>query len=184
MCASWLRDDSAGPVLARLVEQLVVGLIHADVGTLASKRLARDSKSVYDVLHQLPSVPGSSATLFVEFFTVWKLQTGLVNGTLAVEPKGFAARVLRVFDHGLVPQKYWLLLFHHLLAPLLELPWRGAVFGVEETYTLMRHFETATREAAFAGDLYGSGQLQGTEDALRYALTENLTEATVLAACC
>jgi len=182
MCAFWLRDDSSSPVLAQLTEQLVVGLLHVEVGTPAANRLDRDCRAVYDVLHQVASEAGSTATLFVEFYNVWKLQVGLITGTLCIEPKSFAQKTLRVFDHGLVPQKFWLLMFRHLLVPLLAIPWRGNVFDVDQTYTLMRHFETAVHSAQFANDLYTDDMdddVMNSEDAIRYALTENLSEASI-----
>jgi hypothetical protein len=187
MCAFWLREDSASEVLAQLIEQLVVGLLHTEVGS----RLDRDCKAVYDVLAQITAEPGSTATLFVEFYSVWKLQVGLVTGTMRIEAKSFAQRALRVFEHGLIPPKFWLLMFQHLLAPLLEVPWRGHVFDVDHTYTLMRHFETAMHAAQFANDLYGLSDgmqepeqgaheaLKRSGDAIRYALTENLSEASI-----
>jgi len=177
MCAFWLRDHSSSQILEKLTEQLVVGLLHTEVDTAAANRLDRDCKAVYDVLNQLMAGKGSTPTLFVEFYTVWKMQLGLVQGTHRIDPKTFTQHVLHVFDNCLVPHKFWLKMFQHLLLPLLNLPWRGHVFDVDDTYALLRHFETAVNSARFAGDLYDDDSL--CSDDIRYALVENLSEASI-----
>jgi len=191
LCAFWLRGQHSSDMLSRLTEQLMADLLQVEASTPAEQRVEFDANAVYDVLHQVPG--GSHSALFVEFFQVWRQQRQLLAGYPNLDPKTIGDKVLEVFL-TVLPHEYWFLMFRQIL-PLLRHPWSGRVFDVNGTYMLMQHLDKAIRSAQFSSHLYsaaesqypnaGSGLCDATPaaaDKIRYALSENLSEASICVA--